>query len=256
MDLLTLFAVVVTVAGTIWFWRRKSRGTSLLFRTVDALALGDGEEGDRLFAELNAELDRSRDLLGAAELLARVRAHGHALRLVERGLSLKPGHRRLTRLRALLLARLVDPDAVETLGGWVRAHPRDGEATLELAGLYLRLRRLDELTDLLVPTLEHDPDAMEAHSLLGRGSFYAGRLDDARRHLERARSLRDKRRRQVVPLYDTAMARGYDFSVAVEGMWKENEDLMLLEQIESGVALSPTAVLEPLETAADPVSKV
>ena len=84
-----------------------------------------------------------------------------------------------------------------------------------------------------------------------RVHFHAGRFDQAKIALEAATELRRQGRRRVIPLYDTATAQGYDFGVAPEGMWNEEEDTLLLEQIESGAAESPVAVYEDVAAKGD-----
>jgi tetratricopeptide (TPR) repeat protein len=253
MSQLIWFVLLVgVVIVSLWLLRRGGRSTDLLLQTVDAFRLGDGLEGEALFVRLKETLRGTRDRMRAAEKLHHARAYEHALELVETVLALRPGHKRALRLRVLLLARLLRPDAVNLLRGWVKDNPRDGDAQLALAELFLKLRRSEEAVALLGPFVGQHPRDLRARSLLGRVLFHAGHLERAREHLLAAQALRDLQRRSVVTMYDNGQETGYDFRVAAASQWEEEEDKLLLEQIRERRALASVAVGEEEQAQPEP----
>lgn len=248
MSQFILFCVLVgAMALLLWFLRRRGQSTDLLLQTVDAFRLGDGLEGEALFARLKGTLRGTRDRMRAAEKLHLARAYEHSLELVDSVLALKPEHKRALRLRALLLAARLHPDAVNVLRGWVKENPKDADALLALAELFLKLRRHEEAVAVLGPFVRQSPQDLRARSLLGRVLFHAGYLERAREHLLAAQALRDLQRRSVVTMYDNGQETGYDFRVAAASQWEEEEDKLLLEQIQEGTARVPVAVGEEEE---------
>lgn len=241
MEWIGTAAVVALALGAWGMIQQARKPRDVLSRAVDAFRLGDGEEGEALWAQLKPTLRGVTDRLRAAERLMDARAYAHALELTEEALELKPEARRLVRLQALLHARLQRPDARELLEAWLKTHPRDDEALMELGELLLALRQHEALARWLAPYAKRHRDAVRVRSLLGRSAFFAGQLDDAARYLSQAQRSRDKQRRSVVTLYDNNMESGYDFRYAAEGQWEERHDAILLEQIRSGQATSAVA---------------
>lgn len=245
MEWIGLVLVAVAVVGSLRLITRKQPGWSeLLEETVDAYRLGEGEEAEELFQRLRGEVKGWRGRLYVAERLMSARAYVSALELVEAALEHKPKLPKLRRLKALLHARMLKPDAVGLLASWVDGHPADEGALLELGQLLLKLREHEKLVIYLEPYAKRHPRTLLVHSLLGRGHFYAGELELAREYLLKAQEIRALRRRQAVPLYDVGMETGYDFRLAPEGQWEEEQDTLLLEQIESGEALAELATYE------------
>ncbi|MEL6181595.1 MAG: hypothetical protein AAFS10_21735 [Myxococcota bacterium] len=244
MEFIGLFLVAAAVAGALRMLTRQPEWAELLDKTVDAYRLGEGEEAQVLFEQLRAQVRGWRNLLHVAERLMSARAYVSALELVERALEQQPRSDKLRRLKALLHARMVRPDAARLLSSWVDAHPTDESALLELGQLLLKLRHQEELVAYLEPYAQRHPRALWVHSLLGRGYFYAGELELAQQYLVKAQSIRALRRRQAVPMYDVGMETGYDFRLAPEGQWEEEQDTLLLEQIASGTALDQLATYD------------
>ncbi len=242
-ELMAVLVVLATGASLSRLSRRGSEYGELLQRTVDAFRLGDGQEGEELFEQLNTQLQGYRDRLRAAERLMGARAWEHALLLVELALQTRPEDSRLTRLKARLHARLLRGDGPDLLGQWVELHPRDSETRLELCELLLRMSRLEEAAESLRPWMWMFDEDIHAHSLLGRVYFDAGEFELAYKLLFRAQELRDKMRRSVITVCEGGWETGYDFRFAVEAQWEEERDWLLLEQIEEGIAQSQVAVL-------------
>jgi hypothetical protein len=236
-------AIAAAAAGALGLQHvlRKRGSGDLLLRCRDAYRLGDGEEGPRLFAELEPALSGFRDRMHAAELLFDARAFGPTHRLLDKAAALRPGDPRGQRLRARLSGRLMEAEGVGLLRTWLDDVPTDLEARLELGELLLALGRPEEGLSRLRPALVTHAGHSALHSLLGRAHFAAGSRDRSRVHLLEAQRLRARRKRQIVPLYDTGMESGYDFRVAVQGRWEEDRDWMLLDQIGEGPADSDTA---------------
>ncbi len=226
-------AIAAAAAGALGLSHvlRKRGSGDLLLRCRDAYRLGDGDEGPRLFAELDAALNGFRERMHAAEALFEARAFEPSLALLDKASALRSGGPRARRLRARLAGRMMEAHGVGLLRGWLDDFPADLEVRLELGELMLALGRPDEGLARLRPALLTHARSCALHSLLGRTHFAAGSADDARVHLLEAQRLRARRKRQIVPLYDTGMESGYDFRFAVQGRWEEDRDWMLLEQI-------------------------
>lgn len=239
-----LFIMVLAMfAGVVWrHLSGRQRHTALLMGMVDAFRLGDGQEGERLYAELEPELKSVRDRIWAARGLMRARAWEHALMLVDKAQALKPEDRQLNRMKAIIHGKMVRDDAVERLTQWLAVSPRDDEALMVLARLLVRLRRNEEAIELLLPYVEKHRKALAARSLLGEAYFHAKRYPEATEHLQESMKIRDLMKRQSIPMYTTGHETGYDFRVAVEGQWEEARDDMLLAQIRSGEADSKLVI--------------
>lgn len=227
-------AIAVAAAGALGLthvWRRRGAG-DLLLRCRDAFRLGDGDEGPALFFELDAALGGFRDRVHAAEVLFEARAFGPARTLLEKAALLRAGDPRVRRLRARLSGSLREAEGVALLREWLDERPSDLEARLELGELLLALGRPEEALGRLRPALLTHVGHCGLHSLLGRAHFAAGNPEDARICLLEAQRLRARRKRNIIPLYDTGMESGYDFRFAVQGRWEEDRDWLLLEQLD------------------------
>ncbi len=247
MELGVLMVAVLVVGGALALVRRGQGRTAALNAAVDAFRLGDGEEGERQFEVLSPLLKGVRDRVDAAERLTRARAFEHALELVEAARAHTEEDPRVERLRALLHGKMVRDDAVGLMRAWLERSPKDYEVRMELSRLLLRLRRLDEAVESLEVVLGRHPEDLEARSMLGRAHFFAGRLVEAEAALKAAFVVRDKRRRRVVSMYDPGTETGYDFKVAVEGQWEEEQDRLLLAQIRDGEASAAVAQVSAVE---------
>lgn len=242
MEFLAIMTVAVFVGACWRLFSGRQKHTALLIGMVDAFRLGDGVEGERLFAELEPELKGVRDRIWAAQGLMRARAWEHALLLVDKALALKPEDRRLARMKAILHGKMVRDDAVDRLSSWLASSPRDDEALMVLARLLVRLRRNEEAIDLLLPYVKKHRKSLAPRSLLGEAFFHAKRYPEATEHLQESMKIRDLMKRQSIPMYTTGHETGYDFRVAVEGQWEEARDDMLLAQIRSGEADSKLVI--------------
>jgi tetratricopeptide (TPR) repeat protein len=240
-----VYLVLALVVGAgVWFFGMRASVEALLNKTIDAFRLGDGEVGEALFERLRPRL-RGREVLVAAERLYReARVWEHALSLTEQALAERPQEGRALRLAALLKARLLRPDGIDTLREWVRDHPAEAEPRLVLCEQLLRLRRVKEGIAQLRPWVAAHPRDLEAVTLLGKLFFYAGQREEATTHLEAALALRGLARRSVVGIYDNRVQGGVDVRMAAGEQWEEAEIQLLLEQLHDASAPARGAALD------------